>query len=227
MFTRPKSWAAVKPISDPWNRWQSIADFDSIVTSHTPRTFRDVPPPYGMIRGPLWRTNVDLRIVAYVASSITFTEAPVSIIILAFMLLNRIFVMGDFRAAALFLGSCLLTRNILPRWNSAYLDRSGAPAYLSAFSLCILFRSGLAWDKSCKFAPLQDTFHYDRCLPSQYWQRCHRARPFAQKRSIRSTSQEIMHHGAKTNKANMTHRIDRQTALLCDLACSAYMICPF
>ena len=114
MFTRPNSWSTVNPISDPfvpfttWNRWHCIADFDSIVTSHTPRTFRDVPPPYGMMRGPLWRTNVGLRIFAYVASSIRFTEEPVSIIIFALVLLIRIVVMGDFRAAALFLGELLI-----------------------------------------------------------------------------------------------------------------------
>ena len=43
-----------------------------------------------------------------------------------------------------------------------------------------------------------------------------RTRPSAQKRSTKSTSQEmssaeIMHHGAETNKGNTTHIIDRQT----------------
>ena len=48
----------------------------------------------------------------------------------------------------------------------------------------------------------------------------HRARPFAQKRSIKSASQEteIMHHGAETNKANMTHRIDRQAVQAVSIA---------
>ena len=89
------------------------------------------------MRGPLSRINVGLRMFAYVAP--TFTDVHVSIIILALMLLIRIAVVGDFRAAALFLGACLLTMRILHCWNSAYLDRSGAPPYLSAFSVCILF----------------------------------------------------------------------------------------
>ena len=51
----------------------------------------------------------------------------------------------------------------------------------------------------------------------------HRARPFAQKRSIKSTSQEtssaeIMHDGAETNKANITHIIDRQTVQAVSIA---------
>ena len=61
----------------------------------------------------------------------------------------------------------------------------------------------------------------------------HRARPFAQKRSTKSTSQEtssaeIMHHGAETNKANMTHRIDRQTvqSVYCGGKHQSYETCP-